>query len=68
MNNFGIMKADCHIVPCVSEVPDGAKKIVIAVHGFTSSKESATVQMLLQRLPSAGLGVVGIDLPGHGSG
>ena len=68
MVHFGIMKADCHIVPCVSEVPEGAERIAIAVHGFTSSKESATVQMLLERFPAAGVGVVGIDLPGHGSG
>ena len=66
MVKFGIMKADTNIVPCLSEIPEGAEKIVIAVHGFTSSKESATVQMLLQKLPAAGLGVIGIDLPAHG--
>ncbi|MBO5999443.1 MAG: alpha/beta fold hydrolase [Lachnospiraceae bacterium] len=66
IEHFGIMKADTNIVPCVSEIPDGTQKIVIAVHGFTSSKESVTVQMLLKRLPAAGIGVIGIDLPAHG--
>ena len=53
---------------CVKEIPESPKGIVIAIHGFTSSKESPTVQLLLQRLPGAGLGVIGIDLPAHGSG
>ena len=41
--------------------------IVIAIHGFTSSKESPTVRMLQRRLPAAGIGVIGIDLPAHGT-
>ena len=55
-------------VSCGEVIPEKAEKIVIAVHGFTSSKESPTVQLLMKRLPEKGLGVVGIDLPGHGMG
>ena len=67
MRNFTVQKSNFHKVACVEEIPEGAKTIVIAVHGFTSSKESPTVRRLLDRLPAAGIGVVGIDLPGHGA-
>ena len=67
MRNFTVQKSDFHKVACVEEIPEGAGTIVIAVHGFTSSKESPTVRRLLNRLPAAGIGVVGIDLPGHGT-
>ena len=66
MRKFTILKRNSCRVACVEEVPPGARKIVIAVHGFTSSKESPTVQLLLQKMPSAGIGVIGIDLPSHG--
>ena len=66
MRKFTVSKANSHKVSCVEQIPDVPKGIVIAVHGFTSSKESPTVQMLLRRLPAAGIGVVGIDLPSHG--
>ena len=68
MENFSITKPDGKKVSCVKEIPESAKTVVVAVHGFTSSKESSTVQLLLKRLPAAGFGVVGIDLPGHGTG
>ncbi|MBR2766385.1 MAG: alpha/beta fold hydrolase [Blautia sp.] len=68
MRNFLLQKDNGHQVACVQEVPEGAKGIVVAVHGFTSSKESPTVQRLLQRLPGCGLGVIGIDQPAHGTG
>ena len=66
MNKFEISKPNGHSVACASEVPENAKHIVIAIHGFTSSKESPTVQLLMQKLPEAGIGVIGIDLPAHG--
>ena len=66
MHGFTIKKANGHSVACLEEIPFGAERIAIAVHGFTSSKESPTVQLLLRRLPAAGIGVVGIDLPCHG--
>ena len=66
MHGLTIKKANGHSVSCLEGIPAGAEKIVIAVHGFTSSKESPTVQLLLRRLPAAGIGVIGIDLPCHG--
>ena len=62
MENFSITKPDGKKVSFVKEIPEDAKTVVVAVHGFTSSKESPTVQLLLKRLPAAGFGVVGIDL------
>ncbi len=61
-----LQKPDSYIVSAVLEVPADPKGIVIAVHGFASSKECATYQMLLRRLPAAGYGMLGIDQPGHG--
>ncbi len=64
---FNIQKSDGNIVSCVKRIPDHPTGIVIAVHGFTSSKESSTYRLLIKRLPEAGFGMVGIDLPGHGT-
>lgn len=61
-----IRKPDYNIVPCVKSIPEKPKGIVIAIHGFSSSKECATYKMLLRRLPEAGYGMIGIELPGHG--
>ena len=67
MEYFNIKKKNGSMVSCVKEIPDRPEAVVIAVHGFTSSKESSTYRMLLDRLPRAGLGMIGIDLPGHGT-
>ena len=67
MEHFTIQKKDGNRIPCLSAVPGQPEGIVIGIHGFTSSKESPTYQMLLNRLPLAGLGVICIDLPGHGT-
>ena len=66
MEYMKIRKKDSNIVPCVKSIPEKPKGIVIAIHGFSSSKECATYQMLLRRLPEAGYGMIGIELPGHG--
>ena len=66
MEYFNIRKSDGNIISCVKSIPDHPKGIVLAIHGFTSSKESSTYRLLLKRLPAAGFGMVGIDLPGHG--
>lgn len=67
MEKLKLSKKNSHIVSCVIEVPQNAKGIVIAVHGFSSSKEGTTYQMLMKRLPEAGYGVLALDLPGHGT-
>ena len=66
MEKTVLKKQNGYSVSCIKEIPDNCKGIVIAVHGFSSSKECRTYQVLLQKLPSAGLGMIGIDLPGHG--
>ncbi len=66
MEILKITKSDGNIVPCIMEIPQKLRGIVLAVHGFSSSKECSTYQLLLRRMPPEGYGVVGIDLPGHG--
>ncbi|MBR0374734.1 MAG: alpha/beta fold hydrolase [Mogibacterium sp.] len=66
MEYVKISKENGQVVPCVAEFPEKPEGVVVAVHGFSSNKECMTYQLLLRRLPAAGFGVVGIDLPGHG--
>lgn len=67
MEHFKIQKHDGNNISCVKAIPEHPQGIVLAIHGFTSSKESSTYRLLLDRLPAAGVGMVGIDLPGHGT-
>ena len=66
MEKLVLKKRNGYSVSCIKEIPDNCKGIVIVVHGFSSSKECHTYQVLLGKLPAAGLGMIGIDLPGHG--
>lgn len=66
MNTFTITKESGSVVSCVREIPENPRGIVIAIHGFSSSKTCATYRLLLRRLPAAGYGMIGIELPGHG--
>ncbi|WP_173558256.1 alpha/beta hydrolase [Eubacterium pyruvativorans] len=66
MENWKLRKGNGHIVPCLAEIPDGAKQIVLYVHGFESCKECDTAELLRRRLPAEGVGVVSYDQPGHG--
>ena len=68
MEYFTIRKPDGNTVSCLKEIPEHLRGIVLAIHGFSSSKECTTYQLLLRRMPPEGYGVIGIDLPGHGSG
>ena len=67
METFTITKESGSVVSCVREIPENPRGIVIAVHGFSSSKTCATYRLLLRRLPAAGYGMIGIELPGHGT-
>ncbi len=53
-------------IPCLWEIKGKEEKICIVSHGFGSSKESPTAQMLLKELPKQGIGVVAFDFPAHG--
>ncbi|MDO5455941.1 MAG: alpha/beta hydrolase [Eubacteriales bacterium] len=66
MEKFNLNKPNGQQVSCLQEIPQDPKGIVIAIHGFTSSKECMTVEMLRRRMPAAGIGVVAIDQPSHG--
>lgn len=48
------------------EVPDGAEKIVIALHGFSGSKESKAIVILQRIVTGRGVGLVKFDWPAHG--
>ena len=62
-----IKKTDGYTISAIKEIPDEPRGIVIVIHGFASCKESATYQMLIRKFPKAGYGMIGIDLPGHGT-
>ena len=67
MEKYVVRKKDQIPVSCIREIPSGSEGIVIAVHGFSSSKEGPTYRLLLESMPSYGLGAVAFDLPGHGT-
>lgn len=67
MKKIVLNKTNGYKVPAFLEVPEDASGIVIAVHGLTSSKECSTYKTLFRIFPESGLGVLGIDLPGHGT-
>ncbi len=67
MIEFKIKKDNGHVIPCLSEIPEGAEKVVIMVHGFSSSKTCPTGELLLRRMPERGIGVLLYDQPGHGT-
>ena len=62
-----IVKKNGQIVSHMEKIPASPKAVIIVIHGFSSSKESPTFELLRRRLPEAGFGMVGIDLPGHGT-
>lgn len=56
-----------HSIPCELIYPDEQKAFVIITHGFGSSKESQTAQMMLHDLSAKGFGAIAYDLPAHGT-
>lgn len=67
LQNFTLGKSNGYLVPCLTEMPKTPEGIVIMIHGFESSKECRSGQLLLRRLPPAGFGVICYDQPGHGT-
>lgn len=55
-------------IPCEMIFPYEQKAFVIITHGFGSSKESQTAQMMLKDLSEKGFGAIAYDLPAHGTG
>ena len=54
-------------IPCELAFPEDPRAFVLVTHGFGSSKESSTAQMMLSDLPPAGFGAIAYDFPGHGA-
>ncbi len=53
-------------ISCLHNITGNEKIVVVASHGFGSSKESPTVLNLMKALPAHGIGVLAYDFPGHG--
>lgn len=53
-------------VPCIHTLNGMEKKAVLIMHGFGSSKESPTAQMLAESFPKQGIGTFAFDFPAHG--
>lgn len=54
-------------IPYYENIPGDPKMIVIVSHGFGSSKDSQTAQMMLNGLPESGIGAIAFDFPAHGT-
>ena len=67
MEKFLLQKHNARAVPCIAEIPDGLRKLVIVVHGYDSSKESENAANLMRILPGKGFGVFAYDQPHHGT-
>lgn len=66
MEKILLQKQNGHAVPCIAEIPDDLKKLVIVIHGYDSSKESQNTANLMGILPGKGFGVFAYDQPHHG--
>lgn len=59
-------KREEYEIPCIYSFPENMKKIIIAIHGFGSSKTSGTILALIEALYKQDIGVIALDLPAHG--
>ncbi len=55
------------LIPCDVRLHGSEQRVCLIAHGFASSKESSTAQMLLDHLEKLGLGAVAFDFPCHGT-
>ena len=73
MEKILLQKHNGRAVPVIAEFPDDLRKLVIVIHGYDSSKESANAANLMRLLPKEGFGgpgrfgVVAYDQPHHGA-
>ena len=61
-----IKREGLYDIPYVSRIKADDRKVVIAVHGFASSKASPTINMLMDKFPDVGMGIIAFDFPAHG--
>ncbi len=67
MTKFLIKKHNGQEIPCIADIPENCKKIVIIIHGFSSSKESDNATFMMKYFGKRGLGTIAYDQPGHGT-
>ncbi|MBQ2407925.1 MAG: alpha/beta fold hydrolase, partial [Bacilli bacterium] len=48
-------------------LPENPKEIMVAIHGFAGDKESSAISMVAEELMKQDIGVIALDLPGHGA-
>ncbi|MEA4920106.1 MAG: alpha/beta hydrolase [Clostridiaceae bacterium] len=53
-------------IPCDCRISGEESMVCIIAHGFASSKESGTAQMMLAHLNAIGIGAIAFDFPCHG--
>lgn len=66
MVKFVIEKENGQCVPCVADIPENCTKIIILIHGLSSSKESENASYMMKYFTEKGVGAVAYDQPGHG--
>lgn len=54
-------------IPYIENLRGDEKQVVIIAHGFGSSMQSPTAQMVLNELPNVGVGTIAFDFPAHGA-
>ncbi len=54
-------------IPYIEKIKGDEKQVVIITHGFGSSMQSPTAQMMLEALAENGIGAIAFDFPGHGA-
>ena len=54
-------------IPYIENLRGDEEQVVIIAHGFGSSMQSPTAQMVLNELPKAGIGTIAFDFPAHGA-
>lgn len=67
MIKFVIEKENGQYIPCIAEIPENCTKIVILIHGLSSSKESENASYMMKYFVEKGTGAIAYDQPGHGS-
>jgi len=54
-------------IPYLENLKGDESQVVIIAHGFGSSMQSPTAQMVFTELPKAGIGTIAFDFPAHGA-
>lgn len=67
MKKFVIEKLNGQCIPCIADIPENCRKIIIIVHGLSSSKESDNAAYMMKYFGERGVGTIAYDQPGHGT-